>query len=139
MKWFNAIVLMAGLLFLCTTARAQSDYPSDAPFGMDPSLGSGSSEADMSASGGGGPSSYGRSYAVPRQRTGAQRLGEWICRDEPPPRGQVITRGGSMGSCVGTCASRYVEPLREHMVICTGQKVPKGYDLLGVTTVSDCD
>ena len=44
-----------------------------------------------------------------------------------------------MGSCVGTCASRYIERLRDHMVICAGQKVPEGYDLLGVTTVADCD
>lgn len=44
-----------------------------------------------------------------------------------------------MGSCVGTCASRYIERLRDHMVICAGQKVPEGYDLLGITTVADCD
>jgi hypothetical protein len=122
---------VVGLLFLCSTSWAQVGPQPDT---------SQSETEDMDADT--PPYSafpYGSSQRRPPQRRGAARLGEWICRDEPPPPGHVITRGGSMGSCVGTCASRYIERLRDHMVICAGQKVPEGYDLLGVTTVADCD
>lgn len=134
MKLLIASTVVFGLVFLCSTSWAQFGSQPDT-FQSDQS---GTEDMDVESS----PSTtfpYGTSQRKHPRRRGADRFGEWICRDEPPPPGHVVTRGGSMGSCVGTCASRYIEPLRDHMVICAGQKVPEGYDLLGITTVADCD
>jgi hypothetical protein len=132
MKFIVAITFVAGFIFLCSTARAQIGPQSSQPNDADDDSGSATLPTPAMP----------YPYMMPQQppaRRGAQRLGEWVCRDEPPPRGFVVTRGGSMGSCVGTCASRYIERLRDHMVICAGQNIPDGFELLGITTVSDCD
>lgn len=140
MKLFVASVLAIGLVFVCSRSWAQFNRGLEGPESeTQEDIETGNSQGTDIGNSQGTENSNFRNSERKRERLEEQRFGEWVCRDEPAPPGRVITKGGSMGSCVGACASRYVERLRDHMIICAGQKVPEGYDLLGVTTVSDCD
>jgi hypothetical protein len=63
-----------------------------------------------------------------------------MCSGFGPPPGMVIIGSGNAPSCTGLCQAREVEPVHgELMTICSGQRIPEGYEVVASETVSACE
>lgn len=138
-------LLVCSLLFFARQARAQQFYPQNAPVPpgqymtqATPGQGQGGQPPGamptppgpgMNLPGAGGP------MGAPGYLGGPQ----WLCAGEPAPPGQVITATGPGISCAGVCNGRYAEPLRLQMVICQGQPIPEGYEVVEEVSSARCD
>jgi len=61
-----------------------------------------------------------------------------VCMNRNPPEGTVITKSVRDPACNGQCRSELEIPIRNRMVICRGQSIPKGYAIELLTFTPDC-
>jgi hypothetical protein len=63
-----------------------------------------------------------------------------MCGSFGPPPGMVVIGSGNAPVCEGLCQARVVEPVHgEVMTICSGQRIPDGYEVVASETVSACE
>ena len=126
MKILTVAVVLLGLVSMAT--RATAFGPGDSSSGgftERPEAGTGTADQ---------PAARGSNFMRKNYNQGV------ICAADIPPDNSVVIATGTAPQCAGACTARLYDVVRgTNMVICSGQPIPEGYTLEGMTTNPRCE